>query len=105
MHALQNYQHREPLPIMTITRRSLFLGSAAVILTPGLLMPVRKIIVPEYVMEFGRIENFRFIETSMDRREAQRLYNKWMRAMLDNKVIANTSFIFQPGARERLGLA
>lgn len=30
-----------------ISRRSLFLGSAAVILTPGVLMPVRKVWVPE----------------------------------------------------------
>jgi hypothetical protein len=31
-----------------ITRRTLFLGAAAVITTPGLLMPVRKLIVPKY---------------------------------------------------------
>jgi hypothetical protein len=30
-----------------ISRRSLFLGSAAIILTPGVLMPVRKVWVPE----------------------------------------------------------
>jgi len=31
-----------------ITRRALFLGSAAIITTPGLLMPVRKLIVPAW---------------------------------------------------------
>ena len=43
-----------------ITRRSLFLGSAAVILTPNLLMPVRKIVMPP-IREIGSIEGFRFI--------------------------------------------
>lgn len=34
-----------------ITRRSLFLGAAAVITTPGLLMPVRKLWVPDAIAD------------------------------------------------------
>lgn len=87
-----------------ITRRSLFLGSAAVILTPGILMPVKKIVVPE-TMEIWSIESFRFIlsnvvEEDFERvrrqlwgvsiaedpqfRAWQRAQNIRMRAMMDN---------------------
>jgi hypothetical protein len=33
-----------------LTRRGFFLGSAAIILTPGLLMPVKKLIVPPIIV-------------------------------------------------------
>jgi hypothetical protein len=36
-----------------ISRRNLFLGSAAIILTPGVLMPVRKVWVPAGVLSLS----------------------------------------------------
>lgn len=51
------------------TRRSFLAGmlasfaAPAIITTPGLLMPVRKIVVPELII--GRYEGFRFIESQL----------------------------------------
>lgn len=96
-----------------MTTRRTFLGGLAGILASGIapaaaasgvLMPVRKIIVPRlFPMEIGRYEGFRIIESPMlpgeawargavstpEHRAAQRAMNRHYRAMLDNVHVAN----------------
>lgn len=67
----------------------------------GVLMPVRKIIVPRvFPMEIGRYDGFRFIESPMlqtwgdnlhdgdDYREWQRVRNVFARNLMDNAYLA-----------------